>query len=157
MVQANFEKQTMDWTPHLTVAAVAERDGRFLLVEERVGDETVFNQPAGHVDADESLTQGCVREILEETTWDFKPEALVGVYQYHVPDSSHMYLRFAFCGRLIRENPERELDDTIIRAVWMTRDEIAALEEHQRRSPMVLQCVDDYLAGARHPLSLISS
>lgn len=154
MVQAGF---AMDWTPHLTVAAIAERDGRFLLVEEQVGGAKVFNQPAGHVDAGESLMQGCTREMLEETAWEFKPEALVGIYQYHLPDSSHMYLRFAFCGRLIRECPGRELDDTIIRAVWMTRDEIAALAEHRRRSPMVLQCVDDYLAGARHPLSLISS
>ena len=147
----------MDWTPHLTVAAIAEQGGRFLLVEERVDGVEVINQPAGHVDANESLVQGCVREMLEETAWEFKPEALTGIYQYHPPDSSHMYLRFAFCGRLIREHRDRELDDTIIRAVWMTRDEIAALEEHRRRSPMVLQCVDDYLAGVRHPLSLISS
>ena len=147
----------MDWTPHLTVAAIAERDGRFLLVEERVGGVRVINQPAGHLDADESLMQGCAREMLEETAWEFKPEALVGIYQYHLPDTSHMYLRFAFCGRLVRECPGQELDDTIIRTVWMTRDEIAALEEYRRRSPMVLQCVDDYLAGVRHPLSLISS
>ena len=147
----------MDWTPHLTVAAIAEQDARFLLVEERVGGATVINQPAGHLDAGESLTQGCVREVLEETAWSFKPEALVGIYQYQPPESSHMYLRFAFCGRLLQEHPERELDDTIIRSVWMTRDEIAALEERQRRSPMVLQCVDDYLDGTRHPLSLISS
>lgn len=147
----------MDWTPHLTVAAVAEREGRFLLVEERVNGETVINQPAGHLDANETLMQGCAREMLEEAAWDFNPEALVGVYQYLPPDSPHMYLRFAFCGRLIQEYPDRELDDTIIRTVWMTRDEIAALAEHRRRSPMVLQCVDDYLAGIRHPLSLISS
>lgn len=147
----------MDWTPHLTVAAIAERDGRFLLVEEQVNGETVINQPAGHLDPDESLVQGCAREALEETAWEFMPEALVGIYQYQVPDSSHMYLRFGFCGRLIREYPDRELDDTILRTVWMTRDEIATLEENRRRSPMVLQCVDDYLAGARHPLSLIST
>ncbi len=147
----------MDWTHHLTVAAIAERDGRFLLVEERVGGSTVFNQPAGHLDAGESLTQGCARETLEEAAWDFQPEALVGIYQYQPPNSSDMYLRCAFCGRLIQEYPERELDDTIIRAVWMTRDEIAALKKHQRRSPMVLQCVDDYLGGTRYPLSLISS
>ncbi len=147
----------MDWTSHLTVAAIAERDGQFLLVEEQVGGATVINQPAGHVDGDESLMQGCVREILEEAAWEFRPEALVGVYQYHPPGLSHVYLRFAFCGRLIQEYPDQELDDTIIRTVWMTRDEIAALPERQLRSPMVLQCVDDYLAGARHPLSLISS
>ena len=147
----------MDWTPHLTVAAIAERNGKFLLVEERVGGATVVNQPAGHVDADETLVQSCVREILEEAAWEFTPEALVGIYQYHPPDSSHMYLRFAFCGRLIQEFPGQELDDSIIRTVWMTRGEIADMAEHQRRSPMVLRCVDDYLAGIRHPLSLISS
>lgn len=146
----------MDWTSHLTVAAVAEQDGRFLLVEERVGGATVVNQPAGHVDAGESLMEGCVREMLEEAAWDFRPEALVGIYQYRPSGLPHMYLRFAFCGRLLRAYPDRKLDDTIIRTVWMTRDEIAALEEHRRRSPMVLQCVDDYLAGVRHPLSLIS-
>ena len=146
----------MEWTPHLTVAAIAEQDGRFLLVEEEVGGETVVNQPAGHLDGDESLVQGCAREILEEVAWEFKPEALVGIYQYPLPDSPHVYLRFAFCGRLVREHPDRELDDAIIRTLWMTRDEIAALGENRRRSPMVLQCVDDYLAGARHPLSLIS-
>ncbi len=147
----------MDWTPHLTVAAIAEREGRFLLVEEQVGGALVVNQPAGHLDANESLMQGCVRETLEEAAWDFSPEALVGIYQYCPPDSPHMYLRFAFCGRLLQEYPEQDLDDTIVRTLWMTRDEIAALAEHQRRSPMVLQCVDDYLAGFRHPLSLISS
>lgn len=146
----------MDWTPHLTVAAIAERDGRFLLVEERVDGKTVVNQPAGHLDANESLMQACAREMLEEAAWEFSPEALVGIYQHSLPDSLHMYLRFAFCGRLIREYPGRELDDTIIRVVWMTRSEIAALAEGRRRSPMVLQCVDDYLAGVRHPLSILS-
>ena len=147
----------MNWTPHLTVAAIAERDGKFLLVEEQVGKAIVFNQPAGHVDAHESLPQGCAREMLEEAAWEFMPEALVGIYQYEPPNSPDMYLRFAFCGRLGQKYPNRKLDDTIIRTVWMTREEVAALEEHRHRSPMVLQCIDDYLAGIRHPLSLLSA
>ncbi len=147
----------MSWTPHLTVAAIAERDGKFLLVEERVGDAVVINQPAGHVEAHESLVEACAREIREEAAWDFRPEALVGIYQYEPPSTAdqHMYLRFAFCGRLLQDYPEQSLDDTIMRALWLTRDEVASLPEQQKRSPMVLQCIDDYLSGTRHPLTLL--
>lgn len=145
----------MVWTPHLTVAAIAERDGKFLLVEERAGDAQVINQPAGHLDAGETLAQGCAREVREETAWEFRPEALIGIYQFQPPDSPHMYLRFAFCGQLLREHAGRTLDAPIIRTLWMTRSEVAALEPARRRSPMVLQGIDDYLAGVRHPLSLL--
>ena len=98
----------VDWTIHLTVAAIAEQNGRFLLVEERVNGTAVVNQPAGHVEPGETLIQGCCRETLEEAAWEFAPEALVGIYQYQPPGSSDMYLRFAFCGQLVREFSDRE-------------------------------------------------
>ena len=138
----------------LTVAAVVERGGRFLLVEERVRGAAVINQPAGHVEDGEALLAACVREVLEETAWEFAPEALLGVYQYRPPAQARSYLRFAFCGRLVRRR-DRPLDDEILRTLWLGRDELAALDPARRRSPMVLDCVDDYCAGVRHPLSLL--
>lgn len=142
------------WTHHLTVAAVAERGGRFLLVEERVRDAAVINQPAGHVEGDETLLAACAREVLEETAWEFAPEALLGVYRHRPEGRAHLYLRFAFCGRLARRR-DRPLDDAILRALWLSRDELAALDPARLRSPMVLDCIDDYCAGVRHPLSLL--
>ena len=142
------------WTQHLTVAAVVERDGRFLLVEERAHGAAVINQPAGHVEGDEMLPAACAREVLEETAWEFAPEALLGVYQYRPENQAHSYLRFAFCGRLTREH-DRPLDDAILRVLWLGRDELAALDRARLRSPMVLACIDDYCAGIRHPLSLL--
>ena len=139
---------------HLTVAAVVERGGRFLLVEERVRDAAVINQPAGHVENGETLVAACAREVLEETAWEFVPEALLGVYQHRPAGRAHSYLRFAFCGRLEREL-DRPLDGAILRALWLGRDELAALGAARLRSPMVLACVDDYCAGIRHPLSLL--
>ena len=142
------------WTQHLTVAAVIERGGRFLLVEERVRGAAVINQPAGHVEGDEALPAACAREVLEETAWEFAPEALLGVYRHHPENQAHSYLRFAFCGRLARRQ-DRPLDDAILRALWLGRDELAALDPARLRSPMVLECIDDYCAGVRHPLSLL--
>ncbi len=145
----------MNFQPHVTVAAVAQRDDQFLLVEERVDGLVVFNQPAGHLEDGESLIEACARETREEAGWEFAPEALIGIYRYVPPDSGETYLRFAFCGQLVREYPDAALDDDIIRAVWMRRDEVAALSAQQQRSPLVRQCIDDYLAGLRHPLSLL--
>jgi len=146
----------MDFTPHVTVAAVAERDGRFLLVEERVNGEVVINQPAGHWEDGETLVDACAREAREETAWEFMPEALIGVYR-HIPlDSGETYMRFAFCGRLVGECSDQSLDEGIVRVAWMLRNEVATLDPQQRRSPLVLQCIDDYLAGIRHPLSLLN-
>ena len=146
----------MNFRPHITVAAVAQHEKRFLLVEERVEGIIVLNQPAGHLEDGESLMEACARETYEEAGWEFAPEALIGVYRYVPPESGETYLRFAFSGKLAREDPDAMLDDGIIRTVWMRRDEIAALKPQQRRSPLVLQCVDDYLAGIRHPLSLLN-
>ncbi len=143
------------WKPNVTVAAVIERDGRFLLVEEETDDGLRFNQPAGHLDEGESLVAACAREALEETAWSFKPTALVGVYQWPRPQGDITYLRFAFCGELGAHHAGQKLDSGILRALWMTPEEIrASVDRH--RSPLVWQCVADCLAGRRYPLELIS-
>ncbi|MBU0752665.1 MAG: NUDIX hydrolase [Gammaproteobacteria bacterium] len=146
------------WKPNVTVAAVVERDGRFLLVEEETDDGLRFNQPAGHLDEGESLVAACVRETLEETAYAFEPTALVGVYQWPRPRNENegdiTYLRFAFAGKVGGSDTARPLDVGIVRAVWMTPDEIAAVAA-RHRSPLVWQCVQDYLAGRRFPLDLI--
>jgi 8-oxo-dGTP pyrophosphatase MutT (NUDIX family) len=142
------------WKPNVTVAALIERDGSFLLVEEETDDGLRFNQPAGHLDKGESLVAACTRETLEETAWGFTPTALVGVYQWPRPSGDITYLRFAFSGKLGAHEAGRELDAGIQRAVWMTPDQIRATAE-RHRSPLVWQCVTDYLAGRRFPLDLV--
>ncbi|MDO8959176.1 MAG: NUDIX hydrolase [Rhodocyclaceae bacterium] len=142
------------WKPHVTVAAVVEQDGRFLLVEEETAEGVRFNQPAGHLDDGESLVAACIREVLEETAREFTPTGLVGIYQWPRPQGDLTYLRFAFAGKVGARDTARRLDDGILRAVWMTSDEIAACRE-RHRSPLVLQCVHDYLAGRNFPLDVI--
>ncbi len=145
------------WKPNVTVAAIIERDGRFLLIEEETSDGVRFNQPAGHLDPHESLQEAVVREVLEETAHDFTPTALVGMYLSRYRSARRKedvtYLRFTFCGEAGKEH-DQPLDEGIIRTLWMTRDEMAACQE-QHRSPLMLQCVDDYLAGKRIPLELM--
>jgi 8-oxo-dGTP pyrophosphatase MutT (NUDIX family) len=142
------------WKPNVTVAALIEREGRFLLVEEETDDGIRFNQPAGHLDQGESLVAACAREALEETAWHFHPQALVGVYQWPRPSGDITYLRFAFSGGLGEHVAGRQLDAGILRAVWLTPAEIAASRD-RHRSPLVLQCVEDWLSGRRFPLDLI--
>jgi 8-oxo-dGTP pyrophosphatase MutT (NUDIX family) len=142
------------WKPNVTVAALIEREGHFLLVEEETADGVRFNQPAGHLDQGESLVAGCAREALEETAWHFRPTALVGVYQWPRPGGHVTYLRFAFAGELGEHEEGRILDKGILRAVWMTPDEIRATVD-RHRSPLIWQCVSDYLAGRRFPLDLV--
>jgi 8-oxo-dGTP pyrophosphatase MutT (NUDIX family) len=144
----------MIWTPHVTVAAIVERDGRFLLVEEETNQGPALNQPAGHLDENESLTAAVIRETLEETAWHFRPDALLGVYRWLSPQNRITYLRFAFTGELLRHEPQRPLDTGILRAVWMTPEEIR-LSVDRHRSPQVMRCVEDYLAGIRHPLAAL--
>ncbi|RJG07104.1 NUDIX hydrolase [Noviherbaspirillum cavernae] len=145
------------WKPSVTVAAIIERDGRFLLVEEETSDGIRFNQPAGHLDPGESLPQAVTRETLEEAAHDFSPTALVGMYMARYLSSRTglevTYLRFAFAGELGAEH-DLPLDEGILRTVWMTREELVACED-KHRSPLVLRCIDDYLAGQRAPLSLM--
>lgn len=144
----------MIWKPSVTVAAVIERDGRFLLVEEETGRGRLYNQPAGHLDPGESLTEAVVRETMEETAHAFKPTALLGVYQYHHPGDDVTYIRFAFTGEITAHEADRALDHGIVRAVWLTPGEIRR-EASRHRSPLVLRCMDDYLAGRRYPLAVL--
>jgi 8-oxo-dGTP pyrophosphatase MutT (NUDIX family) len=144
----------MIWAPRVTVAAVAEQSGRFLIVEEQAEGRIVVNQPAGHLDQGEGLLRAVVRETLEETAWHFEPSAVVGVYLWTSPESRLSYLRVAFAGRCTTHEPARPLDRGILRALWLTRDELLQ-RRAQLRSPMVLRTVDDYLAGRRFPLDLL--
>jgi len=143
------------WKPNVTVAAIVEQDGRFLLVEEETADGLRFNQPAGHLDAGESLVAACAREALEETAYHITPTGLVGIYQWPRAQGDLTYLRFAFAGKVGAHETARPLDEGIVRAVWLTLTEIEACAE-RHRSPLVLQCVRDYLAGRRYPLELIT-
>ncbi len=145
------------WKPSVTVAAVIERDGKFLLVEEETSDGIRFNQPAGHLDPHESLADAVSREALEETAHEFQPDALVGVYMSRYQSSRTgedvTYLRFAFSGSIGAVH-DRALDVGILRAVWLSYEEIVGIRD-KHRSPLVLQCIDDYLCGRRLPLTAI--
>ena len=144
----------MIWKPNVTVAAVIERDGKFLLVEEETSHGTRLNQPAGHLEADESLLDAVKREALEESACHFVPQHLLGIYRWHSTESDTTYLRFAFTGAITGHDPDRSLDHGILRAVWLAQDEIRALRA-RHRSPLVLHCMEDYLAGKRYPLDLL--
>ncbi len=145
----------MVWKPNVTVAAVIERDGRFLLVEEETDDGIRYNQPAGHLECREALTDAAVREALEETGYSFVPRYLVGVYNWRNEAKDITYLRFAFGGGVTGYDAQRPLDDGIIAAHWLTFDEIRALES-RHRSPLILRCIEDWQAGKRYPLDLIT-
>lgn len=149
-----MDRRDQQWKPNVTVAAVVERDGSFLLVEEQTSDGIRYNQPAGHLEAGESLIDAVARETLEESAWRFTPTALVGVYQYRQADSGITYLRFAFSGELAEHDAGRKLDTGIVRALWIPVAEIRA-SRVKHRSPLLMQCVDDYLAGRRYPLDLL--
>jgi ADP-ribose pyrophosphatase YjhB (NUDIX family) len=146
------------WKPSVTVAAIIERDGRFLLVEEETAEGIKLNNPAGHLEPGESPAEGCAREALEETAHAFQPTELLGIYlsRFRRPGTGEdiTYLRLAFRGDLGAHDPQRALDTGIVRILWMTPEEIRASAQHHR-NPLVLRCVEDYLAGVRYPLSLI--
>jgi ADP-ribose pyrophosphatase YjhB (NUDIX family) len=146
------------WKPSVTVAAIIEKEGRFLLVEEHTPEGLRLNNPAGHLEPGESPAEGCAREALEETTHRFEPTALVGVYLSRFQRASTgediSYLRFAFCGEIGPADASRALDEGIVRTLWMTPDEIrASVARH--RSPLLLRCMEDYLRGQRYPVSLV--
>jgi 8-oxo-dGTP pyrophosphatase MutT (NUDIX family) len=134
------------------VAAIIERDGRFLLVEEETGDGLRLNQPAGHLEQDESLLQAVIRETLEETAYNFRPTSLIGVYLLKsTGPRGRTWLRFAFCGELGAKQ-DRALDHGIVRTLWLTPAEIEACRE-RHRTPALLECLQDYLRGQRLPLA----
>ena len=143
------------WKPSATVAAVVERNGRFLFVEESIDGRRVLNQPAGHLDPDESLVAACRREVLEETAHRFEPTALIGIYRWHYAPKDVTFLRFCFRGRIEGVDP-RPLDPQIAALHWLTRDELVA-RRAEHRSPLVQRCVDDFIAGRRFPLEVFSS
>jgi 8-oxo-dGTP pyrophosphatase MutT (NUDIX family) len=142
------------WLPHVVVAALVERDGRFLLVEEHTAEGLRLNQPAGHWERGETLIQAVCREALEETAHHVQPTALVGCYSTHYPRRDITYLRFAYACAVTGFDDSRALDQGIIRAVWLTPEEIAS-SAVPHRSPLVMRCVEDYLAGRRFPLDLV--
>ncbi len=145
------------WTPRVTVAAVVEHDGRFLVVEEHTSEGLRINQPAGHLESGETLIEAVVRETLEETALAFLPDALLGAYMTHVerPDgSAATFLRFTFCGRHKPLDEPRPLDTGIVRTLWLTPDELHACRA-RHRNPLVMRSLEDYLAGRRFPLDFV--
>lgn len=145
------------WKPNVTVAAVIAHNDRFLMVEEETPNGLRLNNPAGHLDCGESPEQACRRETLEETAYHFEPTALIGIYLSRQIDhlgQDITYLRFAFAGKLGNFDPERTLDTGIVRTLWMGADEIRASAAHHR-SPLVMQCLEDFLSGRRYPTDLI--
>jgi len=141
--------------PDVTVAAVVERDKRFLVVEERISGRLVLNQPAGHLEAGETLVEAVIRETREETAWRFHPEALVGTYLWRSPVDGRSFLRFAFCGTVDDHLPHRALDTGIVRALWMSHEHLIT-QTSRLRSPLVMRCLQDYLLGKRVGLDTVA-
>lgn len=143
------------WQPDVTVATVVVRDGRLLVVEEQVQGALVLNQPAGHLEPDESLLEAARRETLEETGWEVEPTAFIGAYQWTSPRDGKHFLRMAFAAEPCRHHPDRPLDEGIVRALWLTPGELAA-ESARHRSPLVWKVAQDFLAGRRLPLNALT-
>lgn len=152
-MKCNVKKEI--WKPNATVAAIVERNGQFLLVEETTSRGNRFNQPAGHLEDRETITQAVIRETREETAYDFVPESLLGIYHWRHEHNKTTYLRFAFIGHVTNHYPEQDLDEGIVRAVWMDIDEIRE-KQALMRSDQVLTCFEDYLAGKHYPLETIT-
>ena len=146
------------WKPSVTVAAIVEQGGRYLLVEEHTPEGLRLNNPAGHLDPGESPAAGVAREALEETAFSFVPTSLIGIYlqrfQREATGEDITYLRFAYGGELGAFDPARELDDGIVRTLWLTLDEVRASAE-RHRSPLVLRCIEDHAAGQRYPMAAV--
>lgn len=159
-VAPDNERMSTRWKPSVTVAAIIEREGRYLLVEEETPEGLRLNNPAGHLDPGESPEQGVAREALEETAYVFRPTALVGIYLSRfgrVTTSEDItYLRFAYCGELGAFDALRKLDAGIVRTLWMTPEELRASTE-RHRSPMVLRCIEDHVSGKRFPLETVQT
>ena len=144
----------MHQLPHITVATIVERAGKFLMVKENSGGRLVYNQPAGHVEVKESLLDAAIRETLEETSWRVNLEKLLGIYQYTSPENGITYIRHCFIAKAIEPRTERDLDEDIAEAVWVSLEELEQ-RESEMRSPLVLEVIRDYLKGVSYPLCLI--
>ena len=140
--------------PAVTVAAIVERDGAFLLVREQTRTGLRLNQPAGHLEPGESPPAGAARETLEEAAWVVTPTALVGIYRWEAPDNGATFVRFAYAASPVAHEAGRTLDEGIVGALWVPYDEIVARRD-EHRSPLVLRCIEDYRAGRRWPLDLV--
>lgn len=155
-IQSISDNEPLGFTPHVTVAVVIERDGRFLMVEEYSSNgRAVINQPAGHLEADETLVEAAVRETLEETRWNIEITALLNMNLYLSPNNGITYHRTTFIGTAINEDLNSKLDDGIIQAIWLTPDEIEARQE-QHRSPIVSKAIQQYFNDPHYPLAMIS-
>lgn len=146
----------MTWKPHVTVAAIIERDKHFLLVEEETDNGIAFNQPAGHLEPGESLINAVQREVNEETAWLFRPEYITSIQLWRKSPESPSFLRVCFAGTCHNHQPEQVLDKEIIDTHWLTYEQIVA-KKAQLRSPLVLTTIDQYLAGEHYPLNLLKT
>jgi len=126
------------------------------MVEERDGDRTVYNQPAGHVENKESIIDAVSREVKEETAWDFTADYICGLYKWRKQDNDTTFIRICFAGSVTNHQPEQELDDGIISANWLPFEQLSGLDEQRMRSPMVRQCITDFINGTRYPLEFIT-
>ncbi len=145
----------MVWKPHVTVAAVIEQNQRFLLVEEQTSRGLAFNQPAGHLEKGEDLLDAVKREVKEETAWRFEPDYLISTQLWRRSSTEPTFLRFCFAGHVHSHDANQALDEGILAAHWLSRDEIA--HKKNLRSPLVLESIDEYLNGERYPLSMLKS
>ncbi len=145
----------MHQLPHITVATIVERDGKFLMVREKSEGRLVYNQPAGHVEPNESLLEAALRETLEETGWQVNLEQMLGIYQYTSPDNGITYIRHCFIASAIALQSDRELDEDIVEAAWLSLTELEECEAGEMRSPLVLRVIRDYLSGAAYPLDIV--
>jgi len=145
----------MIWKPNVTVAAVVEQDGQYLLVEEQTSSGLLFNQPAGHLEPGESIIHGAIRETLEETGYTFVPRSVLGIYHWHSPAEDTTFIRFAFSGSVSDYDPGRPLDTGIVRADWFGIDEIRSMT-YCHRSPLVMKCLEDHLTGKGYPLDILT-
>ena len=142
----------MVWKPHATVAAIIEQNNHYLMVEERIDGELVVNQPAGHLNDNESLLEAVIREVQEETARTYHPQGIVSIYRWRNSKKQQTYLRTTFFGQVSERDPEQILDDPIVKTDWYSRKQ---LQKEKLRSPLVLRCIDDYSAGLRYPLKML--
>lgn len=153
-LQATPTRECQVWKPHVTVATIVEREDRFLMVEESIRGRLLLNQPAGHLEPDETLTEAARRETFEESGWEVTLTALLSIQQWNCPESARQFVRFCFAGDTLRHHPETTLDVGVVRALWLTRDEVVAATD-RLRSPLVLTSIDDWINGPRLPLDAL--